>query len=495
MAENPKDGFDVFVSYAVAENEIPSGAPEGWVSAFVRTLRQELGKTRLGKRVGVSIWWDEKSLDRTEDIQQQLLGILPGVRVVVILLSPSYLESKWCRQEREAFLAAVRDRPLGDKRLFVLDLGRVTKDERPGELQPMLGFKFHDEEGVKFGHPYPNAKWESHSAFFKAMLTISAQIAERLEQIEPGPVQDEESRNGEPVATVYLAETTENLDELRQEMARDLKQHCLRVVPERRLSSELEPCRQQILQAMAQAKPRIFVQLLEPRLGKAFDASAETIVTLQHQLALEQQMTVLQWRGPDVDVGKVTQPVLRSLLTHPYVSPEPLEIFKAEVRRKATPPPEPVLDDSLPADPSRPKIYVQSDVVDDLGAKEIAKLLAQRCGVVSRHPRRSNDPAKNAKYREDTKAWLLDVCDGVVILYGKVTADWVDDQLDEIMKLKARRSRPLRLEAIYIGPPREKDDPSIFDPEVKSIDARLSDEINVDALEPLIRPLFTSMGR
>jgi len=495
MADNSKDGFDVFVSYAVAENEIPSGAPEGWVSAFVRTLRQELGKTRLGKRVGVSIWWDEKSLDRTEDIQQQLLGILPGVRVVVILLSPSYLESKWCRQEREAFLAAVRDRPLGDKRLFVLDLGRVTKDERPEELQPMLGFKFHDEEGVKFGHPYPNAKWESHSGFFKATLTLAAQIAERLEQIQPVPVQDEESRNGAPVATVYLAETTENLDELRQEVARDLKQHCFRVVPERRLSSELEPCRQQILQAMAQAKPKIFVQLLEARLGKPFDASAETIVTLQHQLAVEQKMTVLQWRGLDVDVDKVTQPVLRSLLTHPYVSPEPLESFKAEVRRKATPLPEPALDDPLPPDPSRPKIYVQSDVVDDLGAKEIARLLAQRCGVVSRHPRRSNDPAKNAKYREDAKTWLLDVCDGVVILYGKVAADWVDDQIDEIMKLKARRSRPLRLEAIYIGPPKEKDDPSIFDPEVKSIDGRLSDDIDFSALEPLIKPLFAPAGR
>src|SRR4029434_1852886 len=139
------------------------------------------------------------------DIQQQLLAILPGVRVVVVLLSPSYLESKWCRQERDTFLAAVRDRPLGDRRLFVIDLGRVTKDERPEQLQAMLGFKFHDEEGVKFGHPYPNANWERHSAFFTSILKIAGQIAERLEQIEPGPApRVDESSNGEPVATAYV---------------------------------------------------------------------------------------------------------------------------------------------------------------------------------------------------------------------------------------------------------------------------------------------------
>ena len=80
MTDQPDCDFDVFISYAVNENEVPSGATEGWVSTFVRTLKQEFGKTHLGKRVGVKIWWDEKSLDRTGDISKELLAILPKVQ-------------------------------------------------------------------------------------------------------------------------------------------------------------------------------------------------------------------------------------------------------------------------------------------------------------------------------------------------------------------------------------------------------------------------------
>jgi hypothetical protein len=396
-------------------------------------------------------------------------------------------------------LEALRGRPLADKRMFVVDLGGVAKDDRPDPLKSMRGYPFCNAEGVKYGHPYPNVNFESHLSYFNALPKIAEDVINRLAEIDPrrfaaatDAETGDDAGNGQPAESVYVAETTDDLDELRREIALDLKQHGFRVVPEKRLSSELTACRQQIEQAMEQSQARVFVQLLDDKLGKKFDDSDETIVTLQHQLAAAQHLMVLQWRGPDVNVAKVTNSPLKSLLTHPQVSADPLELFKAEVRNKVRNKARRPSAVSEPA--SRPKIYVQSDVVDDDRARSMARLLADRCGVVSRHPRRSSDPAKSAKLREDMQSWLLEVCDGIVILYGVVAVDWVDDQIDTIMKLKAKRSRPLRLQAIYMGPPKEKDDPSIFDPDVKLIDARQSDEIILALLEPLIKPLFTANG-
>ena len=77
-------------------------------------------------------------------------------------------------------------------------------------------------------------------------------------------------------------------------------------------------------------------------------------------------MTVLQWRGPHVNLLSLTNPVLKALLTHPEVSADELETFKGEVRKKATPPkPLPAGLAAETGKPRRPTIYVQSDVVDD----------------------------------------------------------------------------------------------------------------------------------
>ena len=181
----------------------------------------------------------------------------------------------------------MRDRPYGDKRVFLIDIGRVSKDDKPEPFRSMLGFTFHDAEGFKFGEPSPNAKFESHLPYFKAMPSLANKIVERLEDIlkapppPPGPV----GPAAKPTATVFLAETTDNLDEQREEFEQDLKNHGFRVVPEKRLSSEVATCRQQIEQTLEASGAKIFVQLLEPKLGKHFDGSEETVVTLQHQIA------------------------------------------------------------------------------------------------------------------------------------------------------------------------------------------------------------------
>lgn len=493
MSDKETYEHDVFISYACAENEIPAGASDGWVTVFVRTLKQELAKTSLGKRVGVRVWWDEKSIDRTEDLQKQLIATLPRVRTMIVLLSPAYMESDWCRQEREAFISAMSGRPLGDKRVFLIDLGKVDPKERPEAFRGPLGFKFYDQDGRKFGHPLPNVKFERHLAFFDAVPSIAEELAKRLEELGVGTEMQHRVDDGpppDPIATVYLAETTEDLDDQRREVALDLKQHGFRVIPERRLSSELDRCRQQIEQLIEQSKAQVFVQLLEAKLGKAFDESEETLVTLQDQIARERKMTVLQWRSRDIDLEKVSIPRLKTLLANPDVYSEPLEAFKAEVRAKATPPkPKHALpQDRLPSGRLPPAVFVQSDTADLSAAERLSDLL--KClQFRSWWPKSSDDPEQQADYREMQQEWLED-CDAIVFLHGIAKPSKVELQMQRIWKTQQKRQKPLRLKALYLGPPPGQTRPSLSDPQFIQIDGSADPEWNVAKLEPVLSTLW-----
>ena len=409
------------------KTQIPAGADEGWVTVFVRTLKQELGKTSLGKRIGVRVWWDENNVDRTDDIQKQIIATLPHVRVMVVLLSPAYMESDPCREERDTFLSAMRGRPLGDKRVFLIDLGKVDHKACPEPFRGPLGFKFHDPDGMKFGHPLPNALWREHKPYFDAVPTIAEKIAQRIGELQP-PGNDQPPPPP-PIATVYLAETTEDLDDQRREVAADLKQHGVRVVPEKRLSSELDECRQQVRKLADDFKPQVFVQLLDAKLGKAFDESDETLVTLQYQIALEFGMTVLQWRSRDIDVKKVSLNRLKTLLANPNVYTDPLKPLRREIRRKAIPstPKQKSEPDLLPSDKNnRLRLgLVQCDTADLSYAQQLSELLKKRWNLHSWWPKNSDDPKQQADYREILQAWFDD-CDAVVFLHCKADASKIE---------------------------------------------------------------------
>jgi hypothetical protein len=57
--------------------------------------------------------------------------------------------------------------------------------------------------------------------------------------------------------------------------------------------------------------------------------------------------------------------------------------------------------------------------------------------------------------RQDLEANLLE-CDGLVIVYGGITEQWVREQLRQWRKMIFRREKPLKALGVYEGPPPEK---------------------------------------
>src|SRR4051794_39991075 len=101
---------DVFVSYAWVDNQPPPGVEVGWVTTLVEYLRTQLpGKLRRAEKL--SVWMDHRNLAGNASVTPELRTVLRNTTTLLVICSQGYLDSPWCRQERQSFLEAVGGQP------------------------------------------------------------------------------------------------------------------------------------------------------------------------------------------------------------------------------------------------------------------------------------------------------------------------------------------------------------------------------------------------
>jgi hypothetical protein len=100
MAYVPGCRHDLFISYAVQNNR------ERWVERFVDALGQELAEL-LGRQFVPkdSIFFDVRELEVAQSFSQRLVDAARDSAILLPLLSPGYLDSPWCDQERTDFFS------------------------------------------------------------------------------------------------------------------------------------------------------------------------------------------------------------------------------------------------------------------------------------------------------------------------------------------------------------------------------------------------------
>lgn len=140
MTDGPKS--DVFVSYAHIDNEplIPGDSESCWVASLVAQLRAQLS-TKLGRRAEV---WLDPLLRRHGPFPDEIQPAVAGASALLIVVSPSYLESEWCRRERELFVEATGGMDSASGRLFVVHKEQVARADMPVEFRQLLGYTFYD---------------------------------------------------------------------------------------------------------------------------------------------------------------------------------------------------------------------------------------------------------------------------------------------------------------------------------------------------------------
>src|SRR5262245_64221397 len=113
--------YDLFISYAHSDDEIPAGARNGWVTTLVEELNKVL-RRKLGGS-GARIWMDHQ-LAGNADVPETLLETIRASQTLLLVMSPGYLRSFWCQRELGNFLVRPTYRKGKDNVfLLVLDVG------------------------------------------------------------------------------------------------------------------------------------------------------------------------------------------------------------------------------------------------------------------------------------------------------------------------------------------------------------------------------------
>lgn len=195
---------DLFVSYSHGSDAGGQGLLQPWSVAFARELEREL---RVDKRFRdtLSVFLDAKlrpgqGVDPMVGLTPQLAQQIAASALLLVLMSPDYLASDWCRQEREAWAAAQGALRLGtDGRLAVVRIW-PTQDPWPPLLcdpqgVPLVGFAFHD---ASFGPERPLGWTELGgrfgSDFQRALLSVVGRVGQHLDALRAQLAERERAR-------------------------------------------------------------------------------------------------------------------------------------------------------------------------------------------------------------------------------------------------------------------------------------------------------------
>lgn len=436
MAFDPKPGHDLFISYAHVDDAPVFGAR--WVSALVQDLRHLLAQ-KMGRQDAFSMWWDEINLRGHHAITPEIRTVLQQSATLLMVLSPGYLASQWCRQEKDLFFEGLGGEP--QNRVFVVEKQVLDADQsRPAELADIKGYRFwyqdehHQARTLSLREPEPHVT--AYIRLVEDLATdISRQLKARAAAAPPLPA--------EPKATVFLAEVTDDLDPRREQVRRYLEQAQLRVLPARR-HLEGQAFRDALEQALGQST--LFIQLLGAYPGRRPPDIPQGYARLQLERAQALKLPILQWHDPTLKLDQVGSQEQRELLGAVSVYAEPLESFKQRIVQQALPPPPlpPVVRAGAPV------VFINTERRDRTLAETIRDRVDAR--LLAALP---VSEGTAAEVREDLEHKLVH-CDALIVVYGQTTLGWVDRQLLYCNRMTPERQRPFLTLGVYDGPPEEK---------------------------------------
>jgi hypothetical protein len=483
MGYIPGFAHDVFISYAQVDDLQDLDDEDGWVTALVKKLNNRLAQL-LGRQDGFSVWIDRSGLPRNVDITPEIQGILASTATMIVILSPGYLASEWCRREREAFLKLGQGRQREEGRIFLVERDKVDLEARPKEFSDLLGYRFwvQDRPGRSpriLGMPRGS---HGEDAYVDALNDLAWDLSSKLKtlkaspspQPQPQPIrppQPQPQPQAVPAAptaksgtTIFLAEVTDDLDLSRSKVIRNLQQFGLRVVPEVWYPREAEAFRQAVEEGLAQAD--LFVQLLSAAPGRKPPGLEGGYVGFQHEKAQQLGMPILQWRSPSLGDKEVQDGVEdeghRQLLLGPNVQAVDLEIFGREVVRRA----QQAKRETEAAPPREAFVFVDLCPQDESGSADALCRELEKRGIGYALPVNSGQAED---IRMDLEANFLE-CDGMIVVYGRVPNTWVRGQIREFRKLTYKREKKANALAVYHAPPTPKEPLGIKLPNLTTID-------------------------
>jgi hypothetical protein len=515
--------YDIFISYGHLDDETSADDLKGWVDLLVERLPAYM-KGPLGYTP--KVWRDERSLRGNDVLTGAIREGIERSLILVPVITPRYVLSDWCRRELEMFCSS--QSPAGAaETAFRSRVFKVVKtplilphvrDKEPEQLRDMVGYSFYemqDDMPVEFSHEAePPSK---DQRYWDTLRRLAWEITEMLGQLKPdgkmpdaldrAPVADAHaasapvanapvvnvpvvntgsvstpsassptathaaSSNGDgakPSKTVYLAETTSDLSDEREQVRDELRQRGYGVLPEKQQKLPLESC-EALTAAVRSDLERccLSVHFVGAKYGLTTEDDGRSVVQVQEELAAERRAAAhdfqrLLWTPREMPPEFLTpEGELKDARQRAYVRELPgrisegSELLRTSVEDLKTLVVE-KLDPPKPITNTRPKpkekfkqIYlICEDSDSDLVWPIKEYLFGENFEVITWLDNGKGDDLMEY-HRKNLKE-----CDAALIYFGGGDEPWVRKNLDDLDKAFGYgREDDWCASAVYVGAP------------------------------------------
>jgi hypothetical protein len=446
---------DIYISYANIDNQPLSESQSGWISDFHRVLEIRLAQLRGEKaRICRSL-----KLQENDYFDDKIVVQFPKVALLVSVLSPRYLKSQWCIKELQEFCKSAEEtggiRVAGNKsRIFKVIKTPVPLEQQPQELKSLLSYEFY--EMGQTGRPQEFNRifgFESEKKYWAKLEDLAYDIYQLLETFQPmkveeaSPIVNSVKSTG---TTIYLAETTFDLNEARDKIRRELQQRGYIIVPGQSLP--LNPDFPGVVRENLE-NCKLSIHLMGQRYGIIPEGLEQSVVELQYSLAKaykqqNSEFSYLVWTPSELNVLETRQSEFIELLQDDAeLLQTSLEDFKTIIQDKLNPrqaSSEPRVTFEGPT-----QVYLICDRRDLDTIEPLEEYLwSQNLEVLP--SMFEGDEAEVRQYHQES----LRDCDAVLIYYGQGNELWLRTKLRELQKAAGYgRTKPMLAIAVYVAGP------------------------------------------
>jgi hypothetical protein len=460
---------DLFISYAHIDDLPISEDQKGWISEFHRVLQNRLAQL-MGEKP--KIWRDQK-LSGSDIFDNEIVDQFKNTKLMVSVLSPRYIKSEWCNKEiKEFYRNAERSSGValaGKSR--VLKVVKTPYD--PQDVHPelkqvfgsVLGFNFYDFDNdsgkvVEYNEAFGK---EARQNYFTRIYDLAYEICEILKKSDgkrSGLSETTLPKQG--AKTVYLATTTADRNEDRENIARDLRERGHLILPDRQLPFDEETMKGMISQFMERAD--VAIHLLGSSYGMIPEAADKSIIESQIQISAQEasnnEMERLIWLPNQLKASEEKQ---KDFVDRLRVDPATyqrtdfvegsFETFKGLVIDHFSQEPKTTDGEAKMDSNNGPRtVYLMAPPNDEEKIEAIEDYLFDQ-GLEVVIPVFSGTESDVAEAHMEN----LRICDSVLIYFGTATRQWVNMKLNNMIKASGQgRKQPIREKAILIAPPESR---------------------------------------
>ena len=470
MPNNP----DVFISYAWRDNVAPpvigvNKDTDRWVWMFADVLAGAL-ELKLGRNV--KVWVDRREMNAADRVVAVLRRELEHSRLLVVLMSPSWLNSDWCPHELDEFR---RTHPGTDTRedVLVVEIEPVERAEWTRRID-VKGMSFYRETPPKsgsfqrHGHPVPKM---TDTQFFDEITVLATEISKYLKRtaareaaspemtaaarslatpdaaglvVSAGTSAADDPATSPRVPTLWLADSTVSLARDRRDLIGAVRQESFACVAPDVMGKTLLPPAVALggLRASMESAS-VLVQLLDDDIGPmAHEGRSWCRVQADEasRFARQRNLPFVKWRRPgsldatsdsshrEVLLGAVEQSIeeLRS---------DVLRHLRAAAGQPGRPqPPDP---DSTPPGLQLCLTYTEDDleIAEEVGGM-LRDLGIDYEGIPTPSHVENHQRADQINELDDQ---TIRQATGVIIIYGLAAHDWLSAMVMRLNQLRGRR--------------------------------------------------------